>query len=115
MSTPGSRFYLVNDRPVAVVPTRDGGADCLAFDFVTGELLPNRSYFEYLTPGSRRDVDVLTETEFAARLAVYRAEAGAPAKTGCHPRVRVPVPCSAGPLEMAIAGVAWVRNNVIWR
>jgi hypothetical protein len=77
MGTPGSRFYLVNDRPVAVVPTWDGGADCVAFDFATGELLPSRSYFEYLAPGSGRDVDVVTKTEFAARLAACRAEAGA--------------------------------------
>lgn len=77
MSTPGSRFYLVNDRPVAVVPTWDGGEDCVAFDFATGELLPDRSYFRYLIPGSGKDVDVVTQTEFAARLAVYRAEAGA--------------------------------------
>jgi hypothetical protein len=81
MGTPGSRFYLVNDRPVAVVPTWDGGEDCVAFDFATGELLPDRSYFRYLIPGSGKDVDVVTQTEFAAQLAVYRAEAGARAVT----------------------------------
>jgi hypothetical protein len=75
VSTAGSRFYAVNDRPVAVVPTPDGGADCTVFDFATGELVPDRSYFGYLTPGSGRDVDVLTEAEFAARLAAYRADA----------------------------------------
>jgi hypothetical protein len=77
MSKAGSRFYLVNDRPVALVPTENGGTDCVAFDFATGELVPDRSYFGYLTPGSGRDVDVLTETAFEARLAVVRAEAGA--------------------------------------
>lgn len=51
MSAPGSRFYLVNDRPVAVVPTLNGGTDCVTFDFATGELAPDRSYFGYLTPG----------------------------------------------------------------
>jgi hypothetical protein len=74
MHTPGSRFYLVNDRPVAVVPTPDGGADCVVFDFATGELVPDRSYFEYLIPGSGKDVDVLTEPEFESRLAACRAE-----------------------------------------
>jgi hypothetical protein len=38
MSTPGSRYYMVNDRPVAVVPILDGGSDCAVFDFATGEL-----------------------------------------------------------------------------
>jgi hypothetical protein len=74
---PGSRFYAVNDRPVAVVPTADGGADCMVFDFATGEMVSDRSYFGYVTPGSGKDVDVLTEAEFDARLAACRAEAGA--------------------------------------
>jgi hypothetical protein len=73
---PGSRFYAVNDRAVAVVPTAEGGADCLVFDFATGEMVPDRSYFGYVTPGSGRDVDVLTEAEFEVRLAASRAEAG---------------------------------------
>ena len=78
-AAPGARYYAVNDRPVAVVPTADGGADCVVFDFATGELVPDRSYFGYVTPGSGKDVDALTEAEFEARLAAYRAEAGASA------------------------------------
>jgi hypothetical protein len=77
VETPGSRFYTVSDRPVAVVPVRDGGTDCVVFDFATGELVPDRSYFGYVTPGSGKDVDVLTEAEFEARLAACRVEAGA--------------------------------------
>jgi hypothetical protein len=76
VETSGSRFYTVSDRPVAVVPTQDGGADCVVFDFATGELVPDRSYFGYVTPGSGKDVDALTEAEFEARLAACRAEAG---------------------------------------
>jgi hypothetical protein len=75
----GWRCYAVNDRPVAVVPTADGGADCLVFDFATGEMVPDRAYFAYVTPGSGKDVDVLPEAEFEARLAACRAEAGAKA------------------------------------
>jgi hypothetical protein len=75
----GPRFYAVSDRPVALVPTADGGEDCVVFDFATGEMLPDRSYFEYVTPGSGRDVDALTEAEFESRLATCRAEAGATA------------------------------------
>ena len=67
----GPRFYAVNDRPVALVPTADGGEDCVVFDFATGEMLPDRSYFEYVTAGSGRDVDALTEAEFESRLATH--------------------------------------------
>jgi len=59
-----------------VVPTAQGGTDCLVFDFATGEMVPDRSYFGYVTPGSGKDVDVLTEAEFEARLAASRAGAG---------------------------------------
>jgi hypothetical protein len=75
--TSGSRFYAVNDRPVAVVPVPGGGVDCVVFDFATGELVPDRAYFGHVTGGSGKDVDVLTEAEFEARLAACRAEAGA--------------------------------------
>jgi hypothetical protein len=73
----GSRFYTVNDRPVAVAPTADGGADCLVFDFATGEMAPDRAYFARVTPGSGADTEVLTEAEFQVRLAACRADAGA--------------------------------------
>jgi hypothetical protein len=72
VSVPGPRYYLVNDRPVAVVPTPDGGEDCVVFDFATGELAPDRSYFEYLIPGSGKDVDAVTKAEFDARVAACR-------------------------------------------
>lgn len=77
MGIPSSRFYLVNDRPAALIRTPNGGTDCVVFNFATGELEPDRLYFGYLTPGSGKDVDVLTETQFEARLAACRAEAGA--------------------------------------
>ncbi|HEY2552304.1 MAG TPA: hypothetical protein VGI64_17185 [Streptosporangiaceae bacterium] len=73
----GARLYTVNDRPVALVRTLDGGEDCLVFDFATGELTPDRRYFEYVIPGSGKDVEALTEAEFRVRLSWCRAEAGA--------------------------------------
>jgi hypothetical protein len=76
MGLPSPRFYLINDRPAAIVPTVDGGTDCVVFSWATGELEPDRSYFGPLMPGSGRDVDVLTEAEFEARLAACRKEAG---------------------------------------
>ncbi len=51
----------------------DCGADCVVFDFATGELVPDRSYFGHVTPGSGKDVEALTEAEFEARLAACRA------------------------------------------
>lgn len=72
-------FYTVNDRPVAVLRTADGGADCVVFDFATGELTPDRAYFAHVTAGSGKDVDALTEAEFEARLVSCRADAGAQA------------------------------------
>jgi hypothetical protein len=69
-----ARYYAVNDRPVAIVPTANGGQDCLVYDFASGELLPDRSYFEQVSPGSGKDVDSYSENEFAARVAALRAE-----------------------------------------
>jgi len=62
-----------------VVPVPGGGLDCVVFDFATGELVPDRAYFGYVMPGSGKDVEVLSEAEFGARLAAYRAQAGAEA------------------------------------
>jgi hypothetical protein len=64
MGAPGSRYYLVNDRPVAIVPTRNGGTDCVVFD------LPGRG----------------VNFTLAELVAVTATGSGAPAKTGCHPR-----------------------------
>jgi hypothetical protein len=50
---PGTRHCAVSSRPVAV-PTAEGGADCLVFDFATGELGPDRSYVGHVPPGSGR-------------------------------------------------------------
>jgi hypothetical protein len=63
-----SRFYAVNDRPVVIVRLPNGGEDCLVYDFASGELLPDRSYFEQVVPGSGKDVDSLSEAEFAERV-----------------------------------------------
>ena len=69
------RYYAVNDRPVALVPTEDGGLDALVYDFASGELVPDRSYFARVArPGDHDDIDALTEEQFTAAVARLRAE-----------------------------------------
>lgn len=68
-------YYAVNDRPVKIVPTPDGGADCLVFDFATGGFTPDRRYLSQVLPGSGKDVDKLSEQEFAALVEARRTEA----------------------------------------
>ncbi|HVF03478.1 MAG TPA: hypothetical protein VNA20_01440 [Frankiaceae bacterium] len=73
------RYYAVNDRPVALVPTPDGGLDALVYDFASGELVPDRSYFfKVVDTGIGKDVDALTREEFDARVAALRAERAQP-------------------------------------
>lgn len=71
------RYYAVNDRPVALVPTADGGLDALAYDFATGELVPDRSCFAAISEHGFKDVDSLTEEEFHAAVARLRARRSA--------------------------------------
>ena len=68
-------YYAVNDRPVKIVATPDGGADCLVFDFASGGFVPDRRYFTYVTPGSGKDVDQLDERGFEQLVAARRADA----------------------------------------
>lgn len=82
---PYPRYYAVNDRPVALVPTMRGGLDCVAFDFATGAMVPERSYFTRLTPGAGGDVDALREDEFARIVGELRAGLVVRwARTLCH-------------------------------
>ena len=73
MSKPYPWFYAVNDRPVAIVPLPGGGVDCLVYEHATGNLVPDRSYFAHVTPGSGKDVDAFTADQFARLLADRRA------------------------------------------
>lgn len=67
-------FYAVNDRPVAIVETPSGDRDCLVFDFTSGNLTPDRAYFSEVVPGSGKDVDSLTQQEFADLVAACRVD-----------------------------------------
>lgn len=74
MSKPYPWFYAVNDRPVAIVTTQSGGTDCIVFDFASGNLIPDRAYFSEVAPGSGRDVDELTQQQFANLVAARRVD-----------------------------------------
>jgi hypothetical protein len=65
--------YLVNDRPVLIVGTPDGGADCLVLDWPSGSFVPDRSYFSRTIPGDFADVDSVTMDEMSAIVAGHRA------------------------------------------
>ena len=71
------RYCIVGRRPVKLVETSDGGMDCLAYDWDTGELVRN---MDYLTRACLPDdeVDVVSVEQFDAQLARLRAEGGRP-------------------------------------
>lgn len=65
------RYYAVNDRPVKMVATPEGGADILVLDMVTGAFVPDRSYFLRISEVGK-DVDSLHEDQFHALVATIR-------------------------------------------
>jgi hypothetical protein len=65
--------YLVNDRPVLIVGTAEGGADCLVLDWASGSFVPDRSYFSRTIPGDFADVDSVTLDQMSSIVAAHRA------------------------------------------
>lgn len=66
-------YYLVNDRPVKLVLTHEGGLDALVFDWKCGAFVPDRSYFGKVSDvGIGKDVDSLTEAQFRPYVAELR-------------------------------------------
>jgi hypothetical protein len=75
MTRPLPWYYAVNNRPVNIVQLPDGGADCLVFDFASGDFIPDRSYFSRISEtGIGKDVDQLTEAEFERLVAALRQQ-----------------------------------------
>lgn len=68
------KYYAVNDRPLVLAQMPDGSEAVLVFDFATGNLIADPSYYKFLTPGSGKDVDSLTEQEFEQQIARSRVE-----------------------------------------
>jgi hypothetical protein len=67
-------FYTVNDRPVQIIELTGGSTDCLAYDHTTGTFVIDRSYLQFVTPGSGKDVDELGRAQFAEVVKSRRAD-----------------------------------------
>ncbi|QZZ19366.1 hypothetical protein J5X98_18525 [Leptothermofonsia sichuanensis E412] len=64
-------YFVINDRPVKVVATPDGGMDVLILNLETGKLERNLSYLSRcFEPG--QDVNRLSEAEFNQRVETIR-------------------------------------------
>jgi len=65
-------FFVINDRPVKVVATPDGGMDVLILNMATGDLERNMDYLsQCFEPG--QNVRRITEEEFNTRLQSAKA------------------------------------------
>lgn len=60
---PEAEYYTVNDRPVKMVPTTDGGRRVLVMNLDTGEFEPDMSYLSRCY-NPEQDVDRLSEAMF---------------------------------------------------
>ena len=60
---PESEYYSVNDRPVKIVSTVDGGRTVLVMNLHTGEFERDMSYLSRCY-NPEQDVERLSETEF---------------------------------------------------
>ncbi len=58
-----SEYYAVNDRPVKLVPTEDGGMDVLVLNWKTGHFERDMSYLSRCYDPTQ-DVDQFTEEQF---------------------------------------------------
>jgi hypothetical protein len=66
-----SEYYAVNDRPIKMVATPEGGRDVLVMNMKTGEFERDMSYgYQIYEPG--KDVDQFTEQEFDEYVAVLK-------------------------------------------
>ncbi|MGA7937187.1 MAG: hypothetical protein WCA35_26790, partial [Kovacikia sp.] len=65
-------YFVVNNRPVKVVATADGGMNVLILNMTTGELEQNMAYLTLcFEPG--QDVQRLSEEEFNTRISSLKA------------------------------------------
>jgi hypothetical protein len=56
-------FYLVNDKPVKMVQTPDGGMDVLVYDFDTGDFVRDFDYLPICLEHTT-DIDSIDEEAF---------------------------------------------------
>lgn len=65
-------YFAIDDRPVKVVATPNGGMDVLIANLATGKLERDMQYLAYcFEPG--KNVQRLSEAEFNTRLAALKA------------------------------------------
>lgn len=74
MAASPPRCFLVNDRPVMIVETVDGGADCVVLDPRSGNFVVDRSWFSRTLPGDTNDVDSVTPAQMDEIVAWHRVE-----------------------------------------
>jgi hypothetical protein len=69
-------YYAVNDRPVKMVATPDGGMDVLVLNMSTGEFERDMSYLSKVF-APFKDVDQFTEQQFEKYVAELRQKIAA--------------------------------------
>jgi hypothetical protein len=67
------RYCIIGARPVKLVATEEGGLDCLAYDWETGELARDMSYLTRAVLPDE-EVDVVSAEEFERHVARLRTE-----------------------------------------
>ena len=58
------QYFIVGARPVALLPTEEGGLECVALNWDTGELEGNAAYLTRVSMPSDPEVDIVTKEEF---------------------------------------------------
>jgi hypothetical protein len=71
LSSSTSEYYAINDRPVKLVPTEEGGMDVLVLNWKTGDFERDMSYLSRCYDPSQ-DVDQFTEAQFNDYIAQLR-------------------------------------------
>ena len=66
-------YYTVNDRPVKVISTSDGGLDVLVMNWQTGEFERNIDYLPYGSD-AWKDIDKFSEEQFNQYVEQLRRE-----------------------------------------
>ena len=75
-------------RPAQALPTADGGLEVRVYDWATGEMVPDPSWLSIVLGQTDKDVDEVSEAEFAA------ISAGEPWATIRPPWIPAPGPIS---------------------
>ena len=71
--SPKPEYYAVNDRPVKMLPTADGGRTVLVMNMKTGEFERDMSYLSRCY-NPEQDVDEFSEEEFNQYVEKLRSE-----------------------------------------